>query len=261
MNDAPAIFSEGAGAAVPASVPSASAPTPAPAGPVQHWIPEKFHVKGADGTLDVDASGRKLADSYLAAQRRLSTGPLGKPAPFEGDYDLSKLSAFGMEPEDAQAAFGDFLDGAKKVGMTQEMIDYALNAYLPHAQSLVAGAKELDQQAMESALRQTWKTEHDYKQNMDNADGAVRAMASAAGMSADDAFRAVGNNPALVRMLASIGAEFREGEAPNVGAGGGGGMSVEQLMRHPAYTDPSHPQHAQVSAAISEYYNQKTGGR
>lgn len=252
MNDVAAPVAPSTETAAPAAPTGSPAPAPAPGS----WVPEKFHVKSADGSLDIEASGAKLVDSYKSLERRLHNSP-SAPVPFEGQYAAPK--DFPMEAEDVQAAFGEFLDGAKKLGFTQEQMDYVLGQYLPHAQSLVQGAQELDVQAMETALRQTWTDQAAFRRGMDNAWVATQAMASRAGLSPDEATRAVGNNPALVRMLASIGAEFREGSVPNVTGGAPAGMSIEALQKHPAYADPKHPQHEQVSAAVRGYYEARYG--
>jgi hypothetical protein len=60
----------------------------------------------------------------------------------------------------------------------------------------------------------------------------------------------IGNNPMVIRMLAKIGAEMQE-DAP---AGGDVNLeeqqSIRDLMKSPAYMDPKHADHENVSAKV-----------
>lgn len=238
--------------APPAAPAASAAPAPAPGA----WLPEKFHVKGADGSLDIEASGAKLADSYKSLTRRLSGTP-SAPVPFEGQYAAPK--DFPMEAEAVQATFGEFMDGARALGFTQAQMDYVLGQYLPHAQSLVQGAAELPARDAETALREVWTDQATYSRNMDAAWDAVRALSNASGLSFEEMAGAIGNSPKLIRALAAIGPEFREGSVPNVTGGAPAGTSIQDLQKHPAYSDPKHPQHEAVSKAIRDYYESRYG--
>jgi hypothetical protein len=45
------------------------------------WLPEKYRVTGADGKIDLEASGKKLGEGYAAAAARLGTGEVPPPPP------------------------------------------------------------------------------------------------------------------------------------------------------------------------------------
>lgn len=255
MNDIAAPVAPGAETAAPAT-PAAPATSTTPAAAPGAWIPDKFHVKGADGSLDLDATGRKFVDSYKSLERRLHNSP-SAPVPFEGQYAAPK--DFPMEAEAVQATFGEFMDGARALGFTQEQMDYVLGQYLPHAQSLVQGAAELPARDAETALREVWTDQATYSRNMDAAWDAVRALSNASGLSFEEMAGAIGNSPKLIRALAAIGPEFREGSVPNVSGGAPAGTSIQDLQKHPAYSDPKHPQHEAVSKAVRDYYESRYG--
>lgn len=69
----------------------------------------------------------------------------------------------------------------------------------------------------------------------------------------------IGNNPMVIRMLAKIGAEMQE-DAP---AGGDVNLeeqqSIRDLMKSPAYMDPKHADHENVSARVRAYYQKRYG--
>ena len=141
-------------------------------------------------------------------------------------------------------------------GITNDQMSFILGEYAQRAPELVGGAAELDSQSATMQLREVWKTDAEFKQNIGLAFRAFNSLA-------DDADRGrideIGNNPMVIRMLAKVGAEMQE-DAP---AGGDVNLeeqqSIRDLMKSPAYMDPKHADHERVSAQVKAYYQKRYG--
>lgn len=60
------------GATPPAATPPAS--TVLNTGATNDWLPEKYRTNKEDGSLDLEASSRKVADAYRSLETRLGSG-------------------------------------------------------------------------------------------------------------------------------------------------------------------------------------------
>ncbi|WP_443701018.1 hypothetical protein [Pseudomonas sp.] len=91
------------------STPAAPAPVPAPTGSVldsgantTDFIPEKYRVVKEDGSLDLDQSSRKLAESYKHLETRLGSGDVPPKTADEYAVKLEGVVAVDAQPAATQ---------------------------------------------------------------------------------------------------------------------------------------------------------------
>ncbi len=211
MAEAGAEGGEGGGAA-PASPPAADpAATLLNQGAQPDFIPEKYRVMGADGSLDLEQSSRKLAESYGHLEKRLGGGDV---PPKSADEYAPKLEVEGFNWDEFKADENtqSFLKGAHAKGLTNAQVEYVLGEYLKAAPALVEGGAALSAQEASAALREHWKTDQDMSQNVQASYRAVQAFANDGnGLgSFDKLMSKYGNDPDFVAFAANIGKELRE---------------------------------------------------
>lgn len=222
------------------------------------YIPEKLRVLKEDGTLDLEASSRKLAEVYASAEKRIGTGDL--PPKAAEEYAVTVPDAFKetWKPEEDQG-FKDFRTKAHEAGLTQKQMDLVMGQYFEMAPQLVAGAAILDAQAGAAELKKVWSTDADFSRNIGNAFAATTAIAAKAGLSIDSIMSSpLGNNPDFLRLMAVLGPELKEDNNPG-GDVLGSQDAVNDLMASEAYTNPRHKDHDKVSAQVRAYFEKKHG--
>jgi hypothetical protein len=264
----------GTGGAPPATPPAAAAPGTPPAAPAASvlasgaapggdlppdFIPEKLRVNKEDGTLDLDASSRKMADAYGALEKRFGAGDV--PPKEASEYTITVPDAL-KEAFDPATDVGmqGFLSGALEQGMTQKQVDFVMSQYFEMAPTLAAGAQQFDQETATAELKKTWATDADFSRNVKNAYVGANAAAQKAGLNVEEVMSpgGLGNNPLFLRLMAALGPEFNE----DPGAGSMGTTSredVDTLMTSEAYSNPRHADHAKVSAKVKAYFDRKHG--
>ncbi|SMG60167.1 hypothetical protein [Cedecea sp. NFIX57] len=217
------------------------------------WLPEKYRVSGEDGALNVEQSARKLAEAHVALEKRM--GGVGT-APKTADEYSPAVEVDGFKWDEFKAApeTQSFLKAAHAKGITNDQMGFILGEYVKNAQQIATGSAELDAEAATTALRETWKTDSEFKQNIGLAYRAFNSLAEQG-----DDINVIGNNPMVIRMLAKIGAEMQE-DAP---AGGeinpSEQQSIRELMKSPAYMDSKHADHERVSAQVRAFYQKSYG--
>lgn len=249
----------GAGAAA-ASVLAAGAAAAAGAGEAggTDFIPEKLRVMKEDGSLDLDASSRKLADAYGSLEKRFGSGEAPPKDASEYKITVPDTLKDAFDPATDEGMKG-FLAGAHAAGLNQAQVDYVMGKYFEMAPALAAGAAQFDATTATAELKKTWATDADFNRNVRNAYVGTSAAAQKAGLNVDDIMTGpLGNNPQFLRLMAALGPEFQE----DPGAGGQGMVSQEDintLLTSEAYTNPRHADHAKVSAKIKTYFERKHG--
>lgn len=253
---AAASAAEGGEKGTPASVLAAGATGGEPA---TDFIPDKYRVNKDDGSFDMDASARKLAEAYGNAEKRIGSGDI--PPKAAAEYTVTVPDAFKetWKPEE-DAGFAAFRDKAHAAGLTQKQLDVVMGQYFEMAPQLVAGAAVLDANACTSELKKTWATEADFNRNVGNAFAAATAIAGKAGIEVDAIMAGpLGNNPTFLKLMAALGPELKEDQNPN----GDGPLlaqdEITDLMMSEAYTNSNHKDHAKVSAQVRKYYEKKHG--
>lgn len=232
----------------PPAPPSALAPTPAP--PAE-FIPEKFRVMNGEA-LDVEASARKMAESYNQLQARMGTGDV--PPKDAGEYTITVPDAFkeSFVEDDRTKAFRT---DALAAGLTQKQFDFVMGKYFAVAPELVTGAIDATVETTRGALEKAWGPE--YGKQLDAAALAFDKFADPADKGKFDSLM---TDPALAyRILAKIGPELREAGGIPPTATGGGGENMQALMMSEANTNPRHPDHAATRARINAFYEKKYG--
>lgn len=219
------------------------------------WLPEKYRVMGEDGKLNIEGSARKLADAHTSLEKRL--GSVGTPPKTADEYEPKvEVEGFNWEEFKADPRMQSFMKTAHAKGITNDQMSFILGEYAQLAPELVGGAAELDSQSATTQLREVWKTDAEFKQNIGLAFRAFNSLADDADKGRIDE---IGNNPMVIRMLAKVGAEMQE-DAP---AGGDVNLEEQQtirdLMKSPAYMDPKHTDHEIVSAKVKAYYLKRYG--
>lgn len=219
------------------------------------WLPEKYRVMGEDGKLNIEGSARKLADAHTSLEKRL--GSVGTPPKTADEYEPKvEVEGFNWEEFKADPRMQSFMKTAHAKGITNDQMSFILGEYAQRAPELVGGAADLDSQSATTQLREVWKTDAEFKQNIGLAFRAFNSLADDADKGRIDE---IGNNPMVIRMLAKVGAEMQE-DAP---AGGDVNLEEQQtirdLMKSPAYMDPKHADHQRVSARVKAYYQKRYG--
>lgn len=211
-----------------------------------------------DGTLDLDASSRKMADAYGSLEKRFGAGEA--PPKEASEYKITVPDALkeAFDPATDEGMKG-FLTGAHAAGLNQAQVDFVMGKYFEMAPALAAGAQQFDAATATTELKKTWATDADFHRNVKNAYVGANAAAQKAGLNVDDVMNGpLGNNPQFLRLMAALGPEFQE----DAGAGNGGMTSQEDinvLLTSEAYTNPRHADHVKVSAKIKGYFERKHG--
>lgn len=237
--------------AVPATdTPAPSALTPPPP-PAKDFIPEKFRVMNGEA-MDVEASARKLAESYAHLEGRVGAGDV--PPKTADDYAVTVPEQFKehwAENDRSKA----FKDEALAAGLTQKQFDFVMGKYFATATDLVGGAINNSVEAVRGNLEKAWGDKYG-----DQFNAAFAAFEAYADPADKGKFDSIMTDPALAyRILAKIGPELREAGGIPPTAGGGGQEDVKALLLSEANTNPRHPDHARTRATIDAHYAKKYG--
>ena len=233
-----------------ATPPSALAPPPAP--PAE-FIPEKFRVMNGEA-LDVEASARKMAESYNQLQARMGTGDV--PPKAAEEYTITVPEAFKeafVEDDRTKAFRADAL----AAGLTQKQFDFVMGKYFAVAPELVTGAIDNTVETTRGALEKAWGAEYGKQ-----LDAAALAFDKFADPADKGKFDSIMTDPALAyRILAKIGPELREagGIPATATTGADGEASIKALLLTEANTNPRHPDHAATRQRIDAFYAKKYG--
>lgn len=224
MTDTTATAAPATTAAPVTSAPAAAAPAPAaaaaaPAVPatgsllaagstlnVAERIPEKFQVKKADGSLDLDASWLKVAEHRDQLEKRLGSGDIRPKTAdeykFEPPADLAGTLNLASDP-----LFADFRTKAHEAGLSQKQFEFVMGEYLSRAPQLVAGAAAADAESATAALKAEWKQPGEFERNVG---AAARAAQHFGGARSEALFQKFGNDPDFIAFAAAIGREMGE---------------------------------------------------
>jgi hypothetical protein len=240
---------------VPPAEPSApSAPATAPPLPeLPEWLPEKYRVLGADGTLDKDASGKKMAEGLAAAVKRIGTGDLPPETP--DGYKFTPPEKF-KDVQFEEAALKGFRERAHAAGYTQTQFDFAMSEYFDLVPSLLDAATAHTAEQARGELQKVWATPADLNSNMAAAE---RAVALAPPALRDQLKAKYGTDPLFWQFAAHYGKQMAEDRPPAQGAASVPSLDVEALMKSEAYRNPKHPEHAAVSARVVEIQKRRYG--
>lgn len=168
------------------------------------WVPKKFIKNG-----EPDLQG--LAKSYQSLEKRMGSKSLASDS--IEDYVFNASGNFTYDPEVSNA----FKTEAQKMGLSPEQYAWAMEKYEASVSGSIVTAD-----VAEKDLRSTWGKNFDA--NLNAARAAWDTFAPS-----DMDINEVGNNTAVLKLLARIGAELGEDKPSNRGATRPTAMSEEQI--------------------------------
>ena len=215
-----------------------------------------------DGSMDLDASSRKLAEAYANAEKRIGSGDI--PPKSADEYSVTVPDALkdAFDPA-TDEGFKAFAGEMHELGLTQKQLDGVMKHYFDLAPKLVAGATALDATAAKTQLEQVWASQGGFDHQVRNAYQGASVLAQKAGLSIDEimAPTGLGNNVQFLRLMAAIAPEFAEDKSAG-GTSFGSATSEDQifdLMRGEAYQNPRHADHDKVSKQVKAFFERKHG--
>ncbi|HWK72186.1 MAG TPA: hypothetical protein VNS29_15235 [Burkholderiaceae bacterium] len=224
------------------------------------YIPEKYHVNKEDGSFDLAASSRKLAEAYTNAEKQIGADKLPPQTPT--DYKVTVPDAL-KEAFDVEGDEGlqGFLKDAHAAGMSQKQLDLVLGKYFDMAPKLAEGAAQYNTETASQELRKVWQNDAEFNAKVRDAATGATAIAAKAGIGVEEIMNGpLGNNPQFLRLMAAIGPEFKEDTGPAPAASqGAGDNEINSLLLSEAYTNPRHADHARVSAQVKAFFDKKYG--
>jgi hypothetical protein len=232
------------------------------------WAPEKYQVKKADGTLDVEATARKVAGGYTELDKRMKD--VGLPPESADKYDIKVSDAVKPTVDELlqDPTTKQFLKDAHAKGLTNSQVSFVLEQYAKTAQALAEGGLEIGREECTAELQKTWKTQADYDKNVGAGYRAAVAFASSVGVKFEQIEQAgLANNPLFIRIMAAVGAEMGE-DVPPIDAGQGGGgdaKSFEEQTRalrdELAKLDLHDPKRPEIQKKLDGLYARKYPSR
>jgi hypothetical protein len=271
----------GGSGAPPATAPAAAPPAaaaPAPATPSGQdpatllqqgtggaqgtdWLPEKFRVAKEDGTVDTEASARKLAASYTELEKTRPTGNVPKTAEEYAPKDLPEGIDFEAVKKDP--IFTGFLKGAHARHMTNEDVSYVLGEYFKIAPELIGADKRLSAEEATAELGKVWTDTAAMQANLTQAQRAVKGFGADGDVPGgyERLMAKYGNDPDFLAFAASVGKEMQEDTpiADGTPAASDWDAEVAKIKADPAYQDERHPQHKGLVERMSQLYQRRYG--
>jgi hypothetical protein len=260
---------EGGGAPAPVAAPPAAAPPAAGSlldqGASNDYIPEKFRVTGADGAVDVAQSSRKMAEAYGSLEKRLGTGDVAPKSVDEYAPKVEGVEGFNWDEFKADPDTQTFIKGAHAKGITNNQLSFVLGEYLNRAPALVAGAVQLDQASATEAMRAEWKTDAEFKSNLQASYRAAQAFGGdGEGLgSMSNLMAKYGNDPDFIAFTARIGKEMQEDSPasesamPSQDFDAAAAELRSQLDAIPVHDPRRKPVQAKLDAMYAQRYNPK----
>lgn len=249
------------------STPAAPAAEPAPGSVLStgntgtDFIPEKYRTNKEDGSLDLEASSRKVAEAYKHLETRMGSGD-APPKTHEEYAPKIEVEGFNWDEFKADESTQSFLKGAHAKGLNNDQVEYVIGEYLKAAPGLIGGAAVLTQQDCTAALKAVWGDDQSIRTNVSASYRAAEAFASQG--DAPGNFNALmtkyGNDPDFIAFTANIGKELKEDRAIN------GGAQVSEAdfavktaeLRQQLQDLPAHdPKRKGIQAQLDGMYNQK----
>lgn len=233
-----------------------AAATPSPFGP----IPEKYHVKAADGTPDVAASWLKVEQARAALETRLGSGDVAPKAP--ADYKITVPEKMGETFKADELAkdpmLQAFLKDAHAAGYSQKQVDVALAGWLERAPQIgIAQAEHKRDDAIKTVKEsEGLKTDAEWESYVQKA---YKAGETYGGKDFDGILKDYGNDPRIIRLLANVGKEIGEDKGPPAAAGQVADETIALIQGSKAYWDANDPGHAGAVAKVNAYYSTKYG--
>ncbi|MGL4576677.1 MAG: hypothetical protein ACRCV9_17960 [Burkholderiaceae bacterium] len=232
------------------------------------WLHAQHRVMTAEGKLDEAASVRKQAENYAPLAQRMKE--VGAPPKSADEYAFEVPEAMKAVFDPAKDEnFGAFRSKAFELGMTQKQFQVMAEEYVTRMPQIADAIFGQSVEQGEKALRETWKSDEQFKAGLKTAAAAVRAFdpqAFGEGGAIDESspLRALMNNAYFLKFAAHFGKQLQEDTSPGVEASlpAGSpyrGMTLQQLESNEAYLNPRHADHQIISAMVQQAYHKQTG--
>lgn len=145
-------------------------------------------------------------------------------------------------------------------GASQKVVDAALSAFMREGAAMRAAMPQMDAANCEAELRQGdgWKTDAEYSQQVSTA---FRAGTAIFGKDFEGIVKDYGNDPRVIRGLASIGKEMAEDLPASPEAVAQLQENLDTLMSSKAYLNANDPGHAAAVAKVDALTKQVAGTR
>jgi hypothetical protein len=243
------------------------APAPAQSGSVLNmganndYIPEKYRVNKEDGSLDLEQSSRKLAESYTHLEKRMGTGDAPPKSVDEYTVKLEGVEGFNWDEFKADENTQSFLKGAHAKGLTNDQVQYVIGEYMKAAPGLIEGGVQLTTQDCTAALKAVWTDEAAMKTNVTASYRAAEAFASEPGKPGNfqTLMSKYGNDPDFIAFTANIGKELREDTAISGSPANEADFAVKTAeLRQQLQDMPAHdPKRIGVQAELDALYDRR----
>lgn len=247
------------GATPPAATPPAT--TVLNAGATNDWIPEKYRTNKEDGSLDLEASSRKVAEAYKHLETRMGSGDAPPKSAEEYAVKLEGVEGFNWDEFKADEASQSFLKGAHAKGMTNAQVEYVIGEYMKAAPGLISGGAQLSQEDCTTALKGVWTDDQAMQSGVRQSYRAAEAFASPEGQPGN--FQALmskyGNDPDFIAFTANIGKELAEDTLITNGVVNEGDFEVKtsDLRKQLEELAPHDPKRPQVQQKLNDLYEAK----
>lgn len=203
--------------------------------------------------LDIEASSRKLAESYAQAQQRIGTGDV-RPAA-AADYSYTPPEQFKDVPLDDSLS-ARFRERAHAAGLTNSQYQMVMGEYFDLVPSLLDAKASHTTETARQALQQVWPEQATFEREMNSAQRGFASLPPDLQTQINEG--GLGANPQVAQLLARLGAMTRE-DSPPSGAATGAPSDVDALMKSEAYRNAKHPDHAKVSAQVQASFAKRFG--
>lgn len=234
------------------------------AGP-DDWLPEKFRTAKVDGSgLDVDASARKLAQSYAELEKRGGPAREGVP-PSAAEYKLNlEKVPEGIDPTKigTDPLFKSFLENAHKNGLSNDQVNAVMADYFDVMPQVLGARLEQDATAARTSLTKAWGADQ-FDANLNSAVRAARGFGGGDGElgNIDTLMSKFGSDPDFLAFAAKVGAEMAE-DVPIQGdpvSTGAWQDQVNSIRMSDAYKDAGHLEHAKAVTQMNDLYAKRYG--
>lgn len=158
------------------------------------------------------------------------------------------------------AGFQTFLGKLHGAGASQAVVDAAVGEMLERGVKLREAKPALDEANCVAELKgqEGWKSDAEYTQQVSTA---FRAGQAIFGKDFDGIVKDYGNDPRLIRGLASIGKEMAEDLPPSAEAQAQIQESLDAVMNTKAYLNGNDPGHAAAMAKVEALTKRVAGTR
>lgn len=167
------------------------------------WLNDKYKVTKEDGSIDLEASARKLAEGNAAYAKRMGSGDIRPAAPEEYAPEIT-VEGFALDDIKEDPMYQDFIKQAHEQGLTNAQVSFAVNQFLERTPAMMGEEQQYTAEQATASLREVWQSDADYK------DGLADALRATAGENQAKLMAKYGNDPDFILYAASIGKEMRE---------------------------------------------------